>query len=97
MARLSDAQVRAALAGLPGWSYEDGAISKRYSFANFAEAMKFVNRVADLAEGMDHHPDITINYNAVLLTLSTHSEGGVTEKDVTLAGKIEDAAGAVRR
>lgn len=92
MAPLSEGQVREALAGLPGWSYADNAISKRYTFPDFAEAMKFVNRVADLAEGMNHHPDITITYNAVLMTLSTHSEGGVTEKDLTLARKMEEAA-----
>lgn len=92
MAPLSEEQVRQGLTGLSGWSYGENAISKRYTFPGFPDAVKFVNRVADLAEGMNHHPDITINYNAVLLTLSTHSEGGVTDKDLALARQIEEAA-----
>jgi 4a-hydroxytetrahydrobiopterin dehydratase len=56
--------------------------------------MGFVNRVAEAAEAADHHPDIKISYNKVKMSLSTHSEGGVTEKDFELAGKIDEAAGA---
>ena len=60
--------------------------------ADFKRAMSFVNRVADAANAADHHPDITINYNRVTTTLSTHSEGGVTDKDIDMASKIDAAA-----
>ena len=68
---------------------KNGEITKLYKFPDFKEAMGFVNRVADLAEEADHHPDILIRYNKVTLTLSTHSAGGLTEKDSQLARKID--------
>lgn len=85
-------EIKARLSGMSGWKLDDDEIEKKFQFADFKEAMAFVNRVADAAEGMDHHPDIEIKYNKVDLTLSTHSEGGVTEKDFALAEKIEAAA-----
>ena len=89
MAILSTEGVQAALKKLDGWSLKDGAIGKQYAWPSFPDAIAFVNRIADLAEQADHHPDILINYRRVTLTLSTHSEGGITEKDFDLAGKIE--------
>lgn len=74
---------------LPGWTRKEKAIERRLKFRDFAAALQFVNRVGDLAEQADHHPDIFINYSRVTLTLSTHSAGGLTEKDFALAGKIE--------
>ncbi len=71
-----------------GWELKDGAIVKLYKFSDFVEAMIFVNRVAELAEEADHHPDILIRYNKVTLTLVTHSAGGLTEKDFGLAREI---------
>ncbi|HEX2420109.1 MAG TPA: 4a-hydroxytetrahydrobiopterin dehydratase, partial [Acidimicrobiia bacterium] len=59
-----------------------------FEFKDFAEAMQFVNRVAEMAESVDHHPDIDIRWNKVRLVLSTHSEGGITQKDLDLAGQI---------
>ena len=73
----------------PGWELKAAEIAKLYKFKDFKEAMGFVNRVADLAEEADHHPDILIRYNKVTLTLSTHSAGGLTEKDFQLARKID--------
>jgi 4a-hydroxytetrahydrobiopterin dehydratase len=93
MALLSDGEIEDRLASLHGWVREGNAIVKRYEFANFAEAIDFVQRVADGAEAARHHPDITINYNKVTLALSTHSEGGITEKDISAAGSFDEATG----
>jgi len=89
MAKLTTEAVEAALKKLPGWNLKNEAIGKQYTWPSFPEAIKFVNQVADLAEQADHHPDILINYRRVTLTLSTHSEGGLTRKDFDLAEKIE--------
>lgn len=91
--RLTEAQIQEALKALAGWMMKGVQISKQYTFKDFGEAMTFVTRVAGLAEQADHHPDITIHYNRVILTLSTHSAGGLTEKDIALAREI-DAGGA---
>jgi 4a-hydroxytetrahydrobiopterin dehydratase len=89
MAKLTTEAVQAALKKLPGWNLKDEAIGKQYTWPSFLDAIKFVNQVADLAEEADHHPDILINYRRVTLTLSTHSEGGITQKDFDLAAQIE--------
>ncbi len=86
--RLSDAEVSSSLKELPGWELKDGTICKLFTFENFGDAVSFVNEVADLAEELDHHPDILIQYNKVTLTLSTHSAGGLTDKDFFLAKEI---------
>jgi 4a-hydroxytetrahydrobiopterin dehydratase len=87
---LSQTEVQGKLRGLPGWELmKNKAIQKKFTFNSFKEALAFVNQVGDLAEKSDHHPDITINYNKVSLTLSTHSAGGLTSKDFDLAGHIE--------
>lgn len=92
MPLLNDEEIRAGLLELDGWTREGKEILKRFAFADFAAAMAFVNRVADLAEAADHHPDMLITYDQVTLTLSTHSAGGLTHKDLRLAGQIEEAA-----
>ena len=92
MARLSDDEVRSALADLPGWEPVDGAITKQYRLGGFPEAVSFVVRLSYDAEAADHHPDLDIRYDKVRVTLSTHSEGGVTSKDVALATVIEALA-----
>lgn len=72
------------------WKTEENKLKKEFTFNNFTEALGFVNRVGELAEGMDHHPDILIHsYKKVLITLTTHSEGKVTELDHQLASKID--------
>ena len=73
------------------WRQEGESLVRDYKFEDFAEAMAFVNRVAELAEAADHHPDIDIRYNKVSIALSTHSEGGITEKDFALAEQIDEA------
>lgn len=73
---------------LPGWEYSNNAIRKEFKFSNFVEAFAFMTAVALEAEKADHHPDWSNVYNTVKINLNTHSEGGVTEKDIELAKKI---------
>jgi 4a-hydroxytetrahydrobiopterin dehydratase len=95
MPALQKREVAERLRTLQGWELDDDdEIEKKYQFKDFAEAMRFVNRVAEAAEAADHHPDISIKYNRVKLTLSTHSEGGITEKDFALARTIDGQAPA---
>lgn len=89
MALLSQSEIDDQLKGLDGWERKDNQISKKFTNKDFVGALGFVTRVAVLAEKADHHPDILIEYKNVTLTLSTHSEGGLTEKDFKLAGEIE--------
>ena len=89
MPRLNAGDLTTALASLPGWTAANNEISKTFVFGNFVEAVAFVNRVADLAEAAGHHPDIDIRYNRVKIVLTTHDDGGVTDKDAALAGEIE--------
>lgn len=92
MAKLSNEEIAAALASLPGWSRADDTLTKTFTFATFPQGISFVDRVALVAEELGHHPDITINYSRVTMALSTHDAGGVTERDVALAGRIEALA-----
>ena len=87
--RLSDIEVQSALKALPGWRVESGAIVKTFTFAKFADGIAFVQRVAKVADEMDHHPDIDIRYTKIRVALSTHDAGGITGMDVDLAGRIE--------
>lgn len=89
MATLSNDEIRTAL---PGWQAGDDQITREYRLDSFAGAIAFVVRLSYAAEAADHHPDLDIRYNKVRVTLSTHSEGGVTAKDVDLAGVIEGFA-----
>src|SRR3954453_7033730 len=93
MATLSDFEITQALDGLPGWERRDTAITREYRFAGFPDAIAFVVRLSYDAEAADDHPDIDVRYNRVRVTLSTHSEGGLTAKDVDLAGAADRAAG----
>jgi 4a-hydroxytetrahydrobiopterin dehydratase len=91
MAKLTAEQIAASLVGLPGWSAESDALVKTFTFPTFPEGIAFVDQVALAAEEMGHHPDISISYTRITMRLSTHDEGGVTEKDIALAGRIEAA------
>ncbi|AWI81354.1 MAG: 4a-hydroxytetrahydrobiopterin dehydratase [Betaproteobacteria bacterium HGW-Betaproteobacteria-13] len=86
--KLSDAERTAALAGLPGWKMVDGrdAIEREFRFADFNAAFGFMSRAALQAEKLDHHPEWSNVYNRVHVVLSTHDAGGLTAKDVALAG-----------
>jgi 4a-hydroxytetrahydrobiopterin dehydratase len=88
---LSEERISELLTELSEWqlSADKKAISKEYSFKDFVHALSFVNQVGDIAESEGHHPDISIWYNRVRLSLSTHSQGGLTENDYILAAKID--------
>jgi 4a-hydroxytetrahydrobiopterin dehydratase len=88
MDRLNEAEVERELAETPGWERADDSIVRTAKFKDFKEAMAFVNRVADVAEEANHHPDITIRWNTVTLTQSTHVAGGLTEHDFRLARRL---------
>ncbi len=90
--KLTDDQVKDALENLPAWSFVAGKLFKEFRYRGFRSAMAFVNRVADLAIASGHHPDIEIHFDRVLLSLTTHDEGGVTDKDVSMARAIEGVA-----
>ena len=79
--RLTDTEIRDRLTGLDGWALDGNAIRKQYTLGGFPDAIAFVTRIAFDAEAADHHPDILINYKRVTLTFSTHSDGGLTDKD----------------
>jgi 4a-hydroxytetrahydrobiopterin dehydratase len=92
MPLVSDSEIDAFVEGHPDWSKEGDAITRVYELADFNGSMGFVTRVALTAEKADHHPDIDIRWNKVTLTLSTHSEGGVTPKDLDLADRCDGLA-----
>jgi len=87
--RLSEAEIQAGLQNLEGWTREGDAIRKQYTLGGFPDAIAFVTRLGFDAEAADHHPDISINYKRVTLTFSTHSEGGLTQKDFDGARKVD--------
>lgn len=87
--KLNEEQITGFLSQTPDWQRDGNQISRLLKFADFKSAMTFVNRVADEAEAMDHHPDIFLHdWNKVRLSLTTHSEGGLTAKDFRLAERI---------
>lgn len=88
MAKLSDKEIQEKLPQLSGWRYEGGALVRNYEFADFAAAFAFVTRLAMLAEKANHHPDIDIRYNKLRVALVSHDSGGVTARDMEMAGKI---------
>jgi 4a-hydroxytetrahydrobiopterin dehydratase len=81
MAKLSRDEIERRIKTLNGWTLDGDAIRKQFTFKGFPEAVAFVDRLVPEAQAADHHPDITINYRRVTLSYSTHSEGGLTEKD----------------
>ena len=92
MPALSDIEIQRGLGTLPGWSRKGDTLVKAYHFATFPAGIAFLARVAEVAEAMQHHPDIDIRYTKVHFALSTHDEGGITVKDLALAKAIEDLA-----
>jgi 4a-hydroxytetrahydrobiopterin dehydratase len=89
MSKLLDDEVRLALMDLPDWRFLGNALHKQFRFGGFRAAIAFVNRVADEASAVGHHPDIEIHVDRVMLSLSTHDDGGVSVKDIVLAQAIE--------
>jgi 4a-hydroxytetrahydrobiopterin dehydratase len=92
MAVLDDHEIERRLGELEGWERDGNAIKRRFKFDDFQASVDFVNRITPAAEDMNHHPDLAISWNTVDCTLSTHSQGGLTEADFDLAGQINDLA-----
>jgi len=95
LVKLEEAQISAALAGVPQWQRREQVITRTYEFKDFLEAMKFVNAVAALAEQAQHHPDLDVRWNQVTLAFTTHDAGGLTNKDFLLAREC-DARGQAK-
>ena len=93
MALLTDVELTSALAALPGWERRGDALSKQFTCASFPDAVAALVRLAFWAEGADHHPDLTMSYRRVTVSWSTHSEGGVTARDVEGARETERVFG----
>ena len=91
--QLPDLDIQRALGKLPGWARRGNALVKTYRFRTFRAGIDFVDRAAAVADPMDHHPDIDIRYTKITCTLSTHDAGGITQKDLTLAGELDGLAG----
>ena len=87
--RLGDLEIKRHLESLPGWVEVEGKLKKEYTFSNFVDAFAFMTRVAFLAEAMNHHPDWSNVYNRVLINLTTHDVGGITEIDFRFAESLE--------
>jgi 4a-hydroxytetrahydrobiopterin dehydratase len=92
MARLSDEEVRTALERLPEWQRDADHIVRDYELPTFPAVIEFVQAIAELAESANHHPDLDIRYNRLHVALSTHDDGGITQRDFDLAGQIETTA-----
>ncbi len=90
MPKLHQTELDRALRELPGWTVKNEAITKTFQHNSFAEAIVFVNAVAHLAELANHHPDVDIRYSSIAVALTTHDQGGITEKDLALARSIEE-------
>lgn len=89
MALLSDAEIEEKLAGLSGWERRGDAIEKSFERGDFVGSVRFVDELVAPAEAMNHHPDVAISWDTVTVTISTHSEGGLTAADFELAGKLD--------
>ena len=89
MARLSDAEIDERLGGMNGWERSGDAIVKQFDNGDFKGSVEFVNRLTPEAEDMNHHPDLEISWKTVTVTITTHSEGGLTGNDFELARRIE--------
>ncbi len=92
MARLSDEEIEERLGGLEGWSREEDTIVKEFDRKNFKGSVDFLNEVTPIAEDMNHHPDVSISWATVRLSITNHAEGGLTEADFELAAKVDELA-----
>jgi 4a-hydroxytetrahydrobiopterin dehydratase len=90
MSTLDTDTIRERLAELDGWEHEGDHITRAWTFDDFRAAIGFINRVADLADEANHHPDLHNSYTNVRIALTTHSEGGLTERDLDLAARIDE-------
>jgi len=89
---LPEDEIRRALVTLPGWQHEGKSLLRRFRFARYMDGIRFVEAVAVEAEAEDHHPDLLVRFSDVTVFLSTHSQDGITERDLRLAGAIDGIA-----
>ncbi|MEX2195550.1 MAG: 4a-hydroxytetrahydrobiopterin dehydratase [Thermoleophilaceae bacterium] len=92
MTTLSDEEIDGRLQSLPGWERSGDSIERTFAFDDFVGSVDFVNRITPAAQEMDHHPGLSISWNKVKVSLSTHSQGGLTENDFALATQIDSLA-----
>ena len=92
MAKLSDEDIKSKLGDLEGWERDGDAITKAYDRGDFVGSVEFVDEIVAPAEDMGHHPDLEISWSEVKVTVTSHSEGGLTANDFELAGKIDELA-----
>ncbi len=92
MAKLGDDEIEAKLGELDGWEHDGDAITKEFDRGDFVGSVKFVDAIVGPAEQMGHHPDLAISWSEVKVTITTHSEGGLTAADFKLAGAIDELA-----
>ena len=90
--KLSDLEIQRALGTLPGWARRGDALVKTFTCPAFADVIAFVGRIAEAADAMDHHPDMDIRYTKLTCSLSSHDAGGITQRDLDLAARIEAVA-----
>jgi 4a-hydroxytetrahydrobiopterin dehydratase len=93
VARLSNDEIRQELVALPAWERTGEVIARTVRFPDFLSGIRFVDRIAELAELADHHPDIDIRYRTIRFALTTHDEGGLTPKDFAMARQIDQELG----
>jgi len=89
MKKLNNSQIKEQLKNLKGWSYEDGSITKSYTFKNFKDTFSIMTRIAFECEAQNHHPEWENVYNSLIIKLNTHDVGGITQNDFDLAKAIE--------
>lgn len=87
--KFDETEISKGLQGIEGWKAENDILSKRFEFKNFAESLEFVNRVGEIAEKHDHHPDIYFGWGYAEINLTTHDRGGITDFDFAVAKEIE--------
>jgi 4a-hydroxytetrahydrobiopterin dehydratase len=92
MPRLHEDEIESRLAELPGWDRHGDAIRRRFEGEDFAFAVALVNRIAPVAEELNHHPDLEVSWGSVTVTVTTHSQGGLTQADFELARRIDAVA-----
>ncbi len=93
--KLTEEEIQQHLPKLPGWTRQGEFIHRTYEFPDFSHAMDFINQVAEAAESVNHHPNINIQYNKVMLSLTTHDSDGLTQNDINLAAVCDDFADAM--
>ncbi len=89
MEKLTESKINEALKRLNGWKFAENRLQKEYVFEDFSSSVDFINSILPVANSMNHHPDVCISYNRVNVLLTTHDAGGVTQKDLELAEKID--------